>query len=353
MAHDVFISYASEDQAIADAACHALEAQGIRCWIAHRNVVPGGSWPEAIVDAIHGAKVMVLVFSASANGSQHIAKEVERAASRSLPIIPMRIEKVKPAKSLEYFMSAVHWLDAMSPPIERALEQLVGTVRTLLARSEEQPKPSGSWAHRMTPPEKPPGRDKKSQRRLYIGVGVAVVVFLLALRGLTSLFSPSTPSVLVGTWRWYTGAEVVVRKDGKFSSGTFVGRWRPAGVGPLTFTMTWPPAVDQVTLSEDGRRLTGANQYGVRLTARRIAVERDDLTGSWTWWNGATVVMDSDGNITAGPISGEWKVVSKGARQYALTWPPPEDVVTVSADGTRLEGANQFGFRTTARKAAP
>jgi hypothetical protein len=33
----VFISYASQDRAVADAACLALEQAGVACWIAPRN----------------------------------------------------------------------------------------------------------------------------------------------------------------------------------------------------------------------------------------------------------------------------------------------------------------------------
>ena len=40
-AMDIFISYATADKATAEAACAALEAKGIRCWIAPRDVVPG------------------------------------------------------------------------------------------------------------------------------------------------------------------------------------------------------------------------------------------------------------------------------------------------------------------------
>jgi hypothetical protein len=46
MTHDVFISYSSLDKAVADAACAALEAYGIRCWIAPRDIVPGKEWGE-------------------------------------------------------------------------------------------------------------------------------------------------------------------------------------------------------------------------------------------------------------------------------------------------------------------
>jgi hypothetical protein len=37
----VFISYASPDSVVADAVCLALEREGVTCWIAPRDVVPG------------------------------------------------------------------------------------------------------------------------------------------------------------------------------------------------------------------------------------------------------------------------------------------------------------------------
>ncbi len=40
MAHDVFISHSAKDKATADAVCAVLEAEGIRCWIAPRDVLP-------------------------------------------------------------------------------------------------------------------------------------------------------------------------------------------------------------------------------------------------------------------------------------------------------------------------
>jgi hypothetical protein len=46
MARDVFISYSSKDKPTADAVCATLEANGIHCWIAPREVVPGSDWGE-------------------------------------------------------------------------------------------------------------------------------------------------------------------------------------------------------------------------------------------------------------------------------------------------------------------
>ncbi|NQT71340.1 MAG: toll/interleukin-1 receptor domain-containing protein [Chloroflexi bacterium] len=39
MAHDVFISYSTNDKTVADAVCATLESQKIRCWIAPRDAL--------------------------------------------------------------------------------------------------------------------------------------------------------------------------------------------------------------------------------------------------------------------------------------------------------------------------
>jgi hypothetical protein len=141
MAHDVFISYASKDKHVADAACAILESKGIRCWIAPRDILPGADWGESIVDALNQARVFVLVFSSHANTSQQIRREVERAVNRGLAVIPLRIEDVPPAKSLEYFISTPHWLDAFSPPLERHLNYLADIIRHILEGEERPPPP--------------------------------------------------------------------------------------------------------------------------------------------------------------------------------------------------------------------
>ena len=115
MAFDVFISYSHHDKPAADAACATLEAAGIRCWIAPRDIIPGTVYGGAIIDAIETAKILVLIFSGSANASPQIKREVERAVSKGIPVIPVRIENVVPSKTLEYFLSTPHWLDAFTP----------------------------------------------------------------------------------------------------------------------------------------------------------------------------------------------------------------------------------------------
>jgi hypothetical protein len=132
MAHDLFISYSTQDKLTADAACATLEAAGVRCWIPPRDITPGLEWGEAIVAAISHCRAMLLIFSASANDSPQIRREVERAVSKGIPVIPLRIEEIAPTRSLEYFIGTVHWLDALTPPLESHLRRLAETVKALL-----------------------------------------------------------------------------------------------------------------------------------------------------------------------------------------------------------------------------
>jgi hypothetical protein len=133
--HDVFISHSSQDRAIGEAACAALERAGRTCWIAPRDIMPGEDYGEAIVDGIRASRTFLLIVSAHSVASPQVRRETERAANAGAPIIPFRIEDVLPSKSLEFFISSAHWLDAISRPMEPHYDYLVKVVERLLAES--------------------------------------------------------------------------------------------------------------------------------------------------------------------------------------------------------------------------
>lgn len=150
MSHDIFISHTHQDKPFADAACAGLEAAGIRCWIAPRDILPGTEWGESIVDAIADCRIMVVVFSAHANASKQVLREVERCVNRGVILIPLRVEDVMPSGSMEYFLGTPHWLDAMTPPLEQHIARLVDTAKRILSRPVkppatlgQQPEPAG------------------------------------------------------------------------------------------------------------------------------------------------------------------------------------------------------------------
>ena len=116
----VFISYASQDAAVADAVVAALEGNGVECWVAPRDVVPGEFYAGAIVHAIDATKAIVLVLSGNTAGSQHVLREVERASSRKHPVVSFRTDLAPLPADLEYFINTSHWLDASSAGVARA-----------------------------------------------------------------------------------------------------------------------------------------------------------------------------------------------------------------------------------------
>lgn len=48
MQYDVFISYSSKDSATAQAICHELEDNHIRCWMAPRDIPIGSKYATVI-----------------------------------------------------------------------------------------------------------------------------------------------------------------------------------------------------------------------------------------------------------------------------------------------------------------
>lgn len=181
MAHDVFISYSSNDQAAALAVLHGLEAAGVRCWMAPRDIPPGAIWAQAIMDGIAGCRALVVVFSANANRSSHVLTEVDAAVRKGAVIVPFRIEDVMPDGALEYHLRARHWLDALTPDREEHVAQLAQQLRALLA-SGRAPEPT-TMPPRLAPDDLPTRRRTRRWRQLpvrrampYALGGLAVVL---------------------------------------------------------------------------------------------------------------------------------------------------------------------------------
>jgi formylglycine-generating enzyme required for sulfatase activity len=223
MNFDAFISYANQDKVVADAACAKLEADGIRCWIAPRDVPPGAQWAASIVDAIDHCHAMVLIFSSSANVSKQIHREVQRAFEREVPVVPFRIENVVPEQALAYYMGSVHWLDALTPPLEQHLQKLVVSlkpfahVKTFSERASEARGPEaaaadkGAETDRFQRPE--PRQRWQPLRWSVLTAGVVGAVLIGA----------------VGVW---LGAEY----------------WRPASSGPQLVQSPAPPGIPEAPL---------------------------------------------------------------------------------------------------------
>lgn len=139
---EVFISYKSNDPelgnndgTVAKELCEALEAAGISCWIAPRDIEPGKRYGLAIMEAIKSCKVMLVVFSRYANESEHIATEVEKAFTRRIDIIPFNIDGTSPGLEMEYYLGRPQWIDA-ADDYHKGIPALIAALRHKLGERD-------------------------------------------------------------------------------------------------------------------------------------------------------------------------------------------------------------------------
>jgi hypothetical protein len=180
---DIFVSYASPDRDVAFRIVSFLEAQGISCWVAPRDVPPGVEYGEAIINGIEQSRALVLILSDQSNESQFVRKEVERAVSKTKAVLPVRIREVTPSGSLEFFISSAQWVDAWKSPMEQHLLPLVAAIKSM----GQPDAPSVRSAALPSP--------RRSRTPLLAAVAIAAVVVIGA--GGALLFSrkaePPTP----------------------------------------------------------------------------------------------------------------------------------------------------------------
>jgi hypothetical protein len=202
MNFDVFISYPHQNKTVADAVCAKLEAEGVRCWIAPRDISPSAEWAASIVESIDACRIMVLVFSSDANRSKQVHREVQRAFDGEKPVIPFRIEEVAPEGTLAFYMPSVHWLDAVTPPLEQHLEKLAEKVRAQL-----QAPANADVASKSLYLKKSSTGFRRGLSKGAVGIGVALAILLVVAftlwrysTELTNFFETNLhPAVQVGS----------------------------------------------------------------------------------------------------------------------------------------------------------
>jgi TolB-like protein len=168
-----FVSYASQDAAIANLVVESLERSGSSCWIAPRNVVPGSLYADEIVGAINDSKVVVLVLSQHSVASSHVGKEIERASSKRKRIIVLRTDTAPMTRAFEYFLSESQWIEVGAGGISAAASKVAESLR----RYRD---PSGAMESHTTSFPPPVLPTNTAPRTAWAIAGAVVVVCALA-----------------------------------------------------------------------------------------------------------------------------------------------------------------------------
>ncbi len=151
--HDVFISYSTKNTAIADAVCNRLEAGGVRCWYAPRDVQAGKGWAGELMRAIRKAKVFLLIYSEDYNQSRQVISELTEAVDAECTIVPFRVDQSDMNDDLAFYLKRIHWLDAINPPTQKQIESLYHHVAKVLGTTPPPP-----------PPPLPPDPEEEKKR---------------------------------------------------------------------------------------------------------------------------------------------------------------------------------------------
>lgn len=134
MNHDVFISYSSVHKDVAYDICNYLEKNGIKCWIAPRNIPVGYDYGDLIEQAIAEAKVFLLIFSLPASLSLWVKGEINTAFSTQKIIMPYRIDDTPLKGGLKVMLNQFHWLDAIGSDSLAKAQLLVDNIQGVLQR---------------------------------------------------------------------------------------------------------------------------------------------------------------------------------------------------------------------------
>jgi adenylate cyclase len=183
----VFISYASNDAPVAQKACSALEAAGILCWIAPRDVVPGTLYAEGIVGAIDESRILVLILSKDAVASPHVGRELERATSKRHPIVALKVDAAPLTRAFEYFLNQSQWIETGAGGADGPIAKLVEAVGRHLAPGSAPALPQALST---------PALKAAVSRRVWGIAGAVVVATLVAayfLVGKAWLHGPGDP----------------------------------------------------------------------------------------------------------------------------------------------------------------
>jgi TIR domain len=259
MAHDVFVSHSEKDKAVADAVVARLEAESVSCWVAPRDIVPGADWGESIINAIESSRIMILIFTQSANASPQIKREVERAVNKGVYVIPFRVDDIPPVRSLEYFISTSQWMDAFSPPLERHLGNLAKTVKSVLKS------PTLPGANVPAQPEGPPA----AQAPAPVPAWRKATFIAVAIAGL----------IIVGIGGWYLGHKREIPHATPVMTPTATAT--PVAVIPVPTSvpaLTMPSPISNVIDDEEVRKFVTDHYHATeRKNVEDILSQYDDL----------------------------------------------------------------------------
>jgi len=162
-----FISHHSSQEETARHLKTILERNGITGWMAPDDIDPGLLFDKAIVDEVRQCDMIILLFCAKSDQSDHVRRELTLAVDNRKMIYPVRLEDID-AEGLAYWLSGYQWVDW--------LDRRDATIQRLVDTIKHQAGDDGLVAEGH--PILPAGRRKRpgGGRALWLGGGAALAI---------------------------------------------------------------------------------------------------------------------------------------------------------------------------------
>ena len=128
-AKTVFVSYASADAEIVREIVAGLEARGVRCWFAERDIPVADDFGDRIMAAIAASDATVVVLSESSVNSRHVRREINFADGEGHLFYPVRLLDILVSRELAYFTKVGRWIDLHDESRAAAMDRLAEAIR--------------------------------------------------------------------------------------------------------------------------------------------------------------------------------------------------------------------------------
>ena len=277
---DVFLSHSSKDHVIAEQICEGLEANGISCWIAPRDITAGTEWALAINNAISTSKVFLIVYSERSAQSKQVSKELGLAGARGIPMIPYKIDDTPLSGEFEYYLLSSHWIaadekngDYKFGELRHSVMELLGTgqssapvqqsapvLQTVPSQPVQQAKPVAPAVQQEIPVQPAKGSETSDKKKKLIPI-IAAAVALVAVIAivLAVVLSGGSGENADGSGTGADGGSVVVSDDVSDDVG--------ADGDTSQSESETPPAINSDVLRQVGVDITPSDSQDCRILA--------------------------------------------------------------------------------------
>lgn len=126
---EIFISYSSKDEKIAEQIYSELNENGFSSWLAKHDIPGGGDYASLIEHQINKCKYFLVIVSKHSCNSQHVQSEISLAVDNNKKLIPFRLDNEELSPWMRYYISRVNWIQATEDRLDESIEILIESLK--------------------------------------------------------------------------------------------------------------------------------------------------------------------------------------------------------------------------------